>query len=399
MSAASTGIIRSQNKPKIVKAYARATDTDLTGLVFEYEDGTRTMLVGPPSAAGSTNVNPIVILESQCENIPGVTEYGIQLCKIMKTSGAAQVASMPGGFDRLEWGYYGDPTQYGYSLTDLNFYKNGVLVGELINAIKRRGSNRKDLKLPAGHVANGMSVDTYTYGDYWPYNFISEIYGMADPNVLPVPGGWSAWGEWSECPAACGQTASQHRDRTCDNPAPFAGGASCAGEAMEHKDCNGPPCPVDGGWGAWPADWGECIKNAEGVFEQEQIRMCDNPAPKFGGKPCVGTSLQLRKCIPSQVSDAPVSDAPASDSRISVSPISIIDPGQISTVASVPEKQKDGIDIKIILLILCVVAAAVLAVFYTTRTASKSITGGCDECGGAGRKPEGLNREPWDSEP
>ena len=56
-----------------------------------------------------------------------------------------------------------------------------------------------------------------------------------------VDGGFSAFGEWSECSADCGE-GEQTRERSCNNPAPSNGGADCKGSLKEAKSCSG-SCP------------------------------------------------------------------------------------------------------------------------------------------------------------
>lgn len=58
----------------------------------------------------------------------------------------------------------------------------------------------------------------------------------------PVDGGWSMFGNWTECSADCAG-GSQTRNRTCDNPAPKYGGAKCKGVMEESQECNTFPCP------------------------------------------------------------------------------------------------------------------------------------------------------------
>ena len=59
-----------------------------------------------------------------------------------------------------------------------------------------------------------------------------------------VNGGWSGYGDWSECSATCGG-GTQTRTKTCTNPAPANGGADCVGDAEETRECNVEECPVD----------------------------------------------------------------------------------------------------------------------------------------------------------
>ena len=61
------------------------------------------------------------------------------------------------------------------------------------------------------------------------------------PVATPRDGGWSDYGEWSDCPAVCGG-GFQRRTRTCTNPTPRHGGEDCVGEAEEFRTCNPYPC-------------------------------------------------------------------------------------------------------------------------------------------------------------
>ena len=69
--------------------------------------------------------------------------------------------------------------------------------------------------------------------------------------MYSVNGGWGDWTEWKdtdECSKPCGTgNKTQSRTRKCDNPAPKYGGKPCAGEATEVKtvDCNQDACK---GW-------------------------------------------------------------------------------------------------------------------------------------------------------
>ena len=60
--------------------------------------------------------------------------------------------------------------------------------------------------------------------------------------ACPINGGWSDFSAWSECSARCGG-GSQSRIKTCNNPAPAFGGANCAGDAEESRECNTQQCP------------------------------------------------------------------------------------------------------------------------------------------------------------
>lgn len=48
----------------------------------------------------------------------------------------------------------------------------------------------------------------------------------------PVNGGWSSWSAWSTCSGG-----TQQRTRSCTNPAPQNGGATCSGSSTESRSC------------------------------------------------------------------------------------------------------------------------------------------------------------------
>ena len=56
--------------------------------------------------------------------------------------------------------------------------------------------------------------------------------------IVPVHGGWSVWGPWSECSASCGYGGTILRTRACDDPAPLHGGQTCLGSEEETEDCD-----------------------------------------------------------------------------------------------------------------------------------------------------------------
>ena len=56
-------------------------------------------------------------------------------------------------------------------------------------------------------------------------------------------GGWGEYGDWSECSAECGG-GTQTRTRSCDNPVPAAGGASCKGDHQDTRECNTNQCRI-----------------------------------------------------------------------------------------------------------------------------------------------------------
>jgi len=108
--------------------------------------------------------------------------------------------------------------------------------------------------------------------------------------IFRVPGKWSTWGEWSECNTNCGRGVRK-RTRECNNPAPINGGPSCEGQPFQKKSCN-QICPsVDGKWSTW-SSWSSCSADCL----QFRRRECSNPAPKNGGRYCMGIDIDRQNC-------------------------------------------------------------------------------------------------------
>ncbi|XP_007432084.2 A disintegrin and metalloproteinase with thrombospondin motifs 7 [Python bivittatus] len=59
-----------------------------------------------------------------------------------------------------------------------------------------------------------------------------------------VHGGWAAWSSWTACSRTCG-AGVQNAERQCNNPAPKYGGKYCLGERKRFRVCNTQPCPAD----------------------------------------------------------------------------------------------------------------------------------------------------------
>ncbi|KAK6195487.1 hypothetical protein SNE40_000907 [Patella caerulea] len=57
-----------------------------------------------------------------------------------------------------------------------------------------------------------------------------------------VNGGWSDWGNWSQCSVTC-NNGVRSRERTCTNPPPDVDGRPCTGNASETEACTQPECP------------------------------------------------------------------------------------------------------------------------------------------------------------
>ncbi|KAK7094973.1 hypothetical protein V1264_006443 [Littorina saxatilis] len=108
-----------------------------------------------------------------------------------------------------------------------------------------------------------------------------------------VHGRYSDWGVWGDCSASCGQGV-HYRSRSCDNPRPMNGGRDCMGERRESATCQIVPCPEEGQWGNWQR-WTPCSVSC-GAGERRRQRLCDNPPPQLGGRPCEGDAVQFDLC-------------------------------------------------------------------------------------------------------
>ncbi|OWF49489.1 Hemicentin-1 [Mizuhopecten yessoensis] len=115
-------------------------------------------------------------------------------------------------------------------------------------------------------------------------------------NPCPVDGGFTDWTSWDTCTVTCGG-GPQGRNRSCTQPAPAHGGASCNGTDSETQDCNTAVCIIDGAWGAWGA-WGSyCVCTVTcGGGSQSRTRSCDSPLPANGGLQCSGDSSEFQSC-------------------------------------------------------------------------------------------------------
>ncbi|XP_048244666.1 A disintegrin and metalloproteinase with thrombospondin motifs adt-1-like isoform X2 [Haliotis rufescens] len=130
----------------------------------------------------------------------------------------------------------------------------------------------------------------------------------------PVAGGWSYW-VWrsSTCSKTCGYgTITRTRERTCDNPEPAHGGATCPGSDTSDYTykCNSFTCPVDGGWSQWYVRWtGRCSTTCGGgVKRQYSYRWCNNPRRSYGGAYCSGSPSKTEE-VPCNQQGCPVSGA------------------------------------------------------------------------------------------
>lgn len=61
--------------------------------------------------------------------------------------------------------------------------------------------------------------------------------------VYIVDGEWGPYSAFTPCTASCGN-GTKTRIRQCDNPAPKYGGNPCVGEPEDTTHCYERPCPI-----------------------------------------------------------------------------------------------------------------------------------------------------------
>lgn len=109
-----------------------------------------------------------------------------------------------------------------------------------------------------------------------------------------INGNWGAWSLPSPCSVTCGPGRTT-RTRLCNNPAPKFGGISCPGSASDQQPCNDKPCPINGNWSPWSA-FSACSRTCD-QGTKTRTRVCNNPAPQFGGTSCPGPSTDTQNCL------------------------------------------------------------------------------------------------------
>ncbi|XP_011902754.1 PREDICTED: hemicentin-1 isoform X2 [Cercocebus atys] len=113
------------------------------------------------------------------------------------------------------------------------------------------------------------------------------------PVIVQVHGGFSQWSAWRACSVTCGK-GIQKRSRLCNQPLPANGGKPCQGSDLEMRNCQNKPCPVDGSWSEW-TPWEECTRSC-GHGNRTRTRTCNNPSAQHGGRPCEGNAVEIIMC-------------------------------------------------------------------------------------------------------
>uniref|UniRef100_A0A452FS37 Hemicentin-1 n=1 Tax=Capra hircus TaxID=9925 RepID=A0A452FS37_CAPHI len=141
------------------------------------------------------------------------------------------------------------------------------------------------------HIAAAQKEDTSEY-ECVARNLMGSVL-VRVPVIVQVPGGFSQWSAWRPCSVTCGK-GIQKRSRLCNNPSPANGGKPCQGSDSEMQNCHQKPCPVDGNWSEW-SPWEECTRSC-GRGNRTRTRTCNNPSAQHGGRPCEGTAVETIMC-------------------------------------------------------------------------------------------------------
>ncbi|XP_048080805.2 hemicentin-1 isoform X4 [Ursus arctos] len=141
------------------------------------------------------------------------------------------------------------------------------------------------------HIAAAQKEDTSEY-ECVARNLMGSVL-VRVPVTVQVHGGYSQWSTWRACSVTCGK-GIQKRSRLCNNPFPANGGKPCQGSDSEMQNCQRKLCPVDGSWSEW-SPWEECTRSC-GRGNQTRTRTCNNPSAQYGGRPCEGNAVEIIMC-------------------------------------------------------------------------------------------------------
>jgi len=102
-------------------------------------------------------------------------------------------------------------------------------------------------------------------------------------------------GEWTQF-SPCTDKCTKSRQRWCDIANNTCSQVAKDGLETHTVTCTNSECnvPVDGNWGHW-STFVSCIRTSLDD-KTTRTRTCTNPAPKHGGRPCIGIDKETRFC-------------------------------------------------------------------------------------------------------
>uniref|UniRef100_A0A8C3YS46 Hemicentin-1 n=1 Tax=Catagonus wagneri TaxID=51154 RepID=A0A8C3YS46_9CETA len=141
------------------------------------------------------------------------------------------------------------------------------------------------------YIAAAQKEDTSEY-ECVARNLMGSVL-VRVPVIVQVHGGFSQWSAWRSCSVTCGK-GIQKRSRLCNNPSPANGGKPCQGSDSEMRNCQPKLCPVDANWSEW-SPWEECTRTC-GRGNRTRTRTCNNPSAQHGGRQCEGNAVEIIMC-------------------------------------------------------------------------------------------------------
>lgn len=124
---------------------------------------------------------------------------------------------------------------------------------------------------------------------------INNLYSCSVTN-----GAWSSWSTYGPCSEDCFKERSRFcmdtYDKTsCSNPTSTL--YLQYGVDLQRVRCDATECAnvIDGNWGQW-SEWGTCSALC-GKGSYSRSRTCSDPAPKYGGRECLGSSTETQECM------------------------------------------------------------------------------------------------------
>jgi Thrombospondin type 1 domain. len=154
------------------------------------------------------------------------------------------------------------------------------------NAPCTEGGTRTRTKTCIGYENGGSCYDENNKA----LTILQETVGC-DTSSCPVDGKWSSEWTYGPCSATCGDGGTRSRRKECIG---YLNGGSCydengirTTELEETVACeNNPACPpIHGDWSDWSPQ--TCSLSCGRGRTETRTRTCTNPAPEFGGNPCL----------------------------------------------------------------------------------------------------------------
>uniref|UniRef100_S4R6S8 SCO-spondin n=1 Tax=Petromyzon marinus TaxID=7757 RepID=S4R6S8_PETMA len=111
---------------------------------------------------------------------------------------------------------------------------------------------------------------------------------------------------WEQSALSAAEKAADQGALRDDGTAVFLGQEIPSGASITHEcsnctcahgnlRCAARPCPVDGRLSSW-SGWERCSRTCGGLGRMTRTRTCSEPAPRHGGRPCTGPTMDIKYC-------------------------------------------------------------------------------------------------------